>query len=255
MLSGKVVVHELRFKHDPDGDDGGLQPHPFELPGRNIIQDSDETWTNIFQDDTITVHAAPIYHSVPCVGYVVCERPVPGKMVPGKYLPDIKRTKASMSLMSRLQRGETIELPDGTVLQGPERRPGRKITILGDTYDPSPIAALSLDSDLLIHEATNAHLPGIDLNTKDDDTFENIEAKTKAHGHSTPQMAGAFAKRVRAKKLALNHFSSRYAGDDNANEYSAKVTEAIRSLALAEAGGCEVICARDLMSFDVSLTS
>jgi hypothetical protein len=33
------------------------------------------------------------------------------------------------------------------------------------------------------------------------------------HGHSTPLMAGLFAKRVGAKRLIMNHFSARYLGD------------------------------------------
>ena len=64
---------------------------------------------------------APILHSALCVGYVISEAPIPGKMDPKKYTPDIKRTKAPMSVMSRLQQGESVELPDGTVLYGPPR--------------------------------------------------------------------------------------------------------------------------------------
>ena len=61
-------------------------------------------------------------------------------------------------------------------------------------------------------------------------------------------MAGAFAKRIRAKKLILNHFSARYAGDES--DDSKKIMEAISNLATEEYGH-EVICARDFMSFDV----
>jgi ribonuclease Z len=157
-----------------------------------------------------------------------------------------------MSIMTRLQRGETVELSDGTVLHGPARRPGRKLVILGDTYDPSPIAELAADADVLIHEATNAHLPGIDAHTKLEDTFETVEARSKSRGHSTPQMAGAFGKRIRARKLVLNHFSARYAGNDDVDEEAKKVMTAIATLA-AEKFESDVVCARDLMSFDVEL--
>jgi ribonuclease Z len=171
-------------------------------------------------------------------------------MDPKKFIPDIKRTKTPMSVMSRLQRGESIELSDGTVLHGPARRPGRKLVILGDTYDPSPIASLAVDADVLIHEATNAHLPGIDINTKPEDTFETVETRAKSRGHSTPQMAGAFAKGVRARKLVLNHFSARYAGNDDVDEEAKMVMTAIARLAAEEFQG-EVVCAQDFMSFDV----
>jgi len=244
-------VHELRFPSDPSGEPTPLPLHASELPGRDIEQ-VNGVWPDIFADELVTVSAAPILHSVPCVGFVVQEKPVPGKIDPKQYIPELKRTKSPMTLMSRLQRGESVELADGSILHGPPRRPGRKIVILGDTYDPSPIAALAEDADILIHEATNAHLPGLDRNTKPDDTFQSVEERTKSRGHSTPQMAGAFAKRVRAGRLVLNHFSARYAGDDDVNEETAKVMKAIGSLAMMEYGG-EVVCARDLMSINIEL--
>ncbi|RDX53773.1 Metallo-hydrolase/oxidoreductase [Lentinus brumalis] len=250
LLGMPYVVHELRFPTDPpDGDHTALPPHPMERPGRNIAQ-VDGVWPEIFKGALVTVSAAPILHSVPCVGYVVDELPVPGKMDPQKYIPELKRTKTPMSVMRQLQQGESVTLSDGTVLHGPQKKPGRKIVILGDTYDPSPIAALAKDPCLLIHEATNAHLPGIDPATKDTDTYEIVEERAKSRGHSTPQMAGAFAKRIGARKLVLNHFSARYAGDDDVNEETARVMGRIRELAEGTYGG-EVVCARDLMSFEV----
>lgn len=244
-------MHELRFPTDPVGDFTALPLNAAELPGRDIPQTNGH-WPEVFADELVTVSAAPILHSAPCVGYVINERPVPGKMDPKEYIPAIKRTKTPMTVMRQLQQGESVELADGTMLHGPPRRPGRKLVILGDTYDPSPIASIAIDADLLIHEATNAHLPGVDPTTKEDDTYQSVEAKAKSHGHSTPQMAGAFARRIRAKALVLNHFSARYAGDDDVNEETAQVMRAIGSLAAGEFGG-EVVCARDLMSLDISL--
>jgi len=241
----------MRFPSDPPtGDYTSLPPHALELPtGRNIAQ-VDGVWPEIYKDSLVSVSAAPILHSVPCVGYVITELPVPGRMDPKEYVPHLKRTRTPMSVMSRLQQGESIELSDGTVLHGPQRRPGRKLAILGDTYDPSPIAHLAADADLLIHEATNAHLPGIDPNTKAEDTYDSVESRTKSRGHSTPQMAGKFASQIRARKLLLNHFSARYAGNDDVDEDAKKTMEAIRTLAANEFKG-EVVCARDFMSFDV----
>ncbi|KAL0949378.1 hypothetical protein HGRIS_009447 [Hohenbuehelia grisea] len=250
LLSSPFVVHELRFPSDPEGDLTSLPLNQMELPaGRNIPQ-IDGVWPDIYRDTTVSVSAAPILHSVPCVGFVVTEAPIPGKMDPKKYIPDIKRTKTPMTVMSRLQQGETIELSDGTILRGPERRAGRKLVILGDTYDPSPIASLAADPDLLIHEATNAHLPDVDSNTKESDTFETVEERSRSRGHSTPQVAGAFATRIGARRLVLNHFSARYPGDDDTNEESKKVMDAIKALATTTFEG-DIVCARDLMSIDI----
>lgn len=252
-------MHELRFPRDPQhGDYTQLYPHHRELPGKNLIQDRSEgvpygsnVWTDIYADEMVTVSAAPIEHSVPCVGYVITEQPLPTKMDPSQYVPHIKRNNAQMSLLARLQKGEDITLNDGTVLRGVSKRPGRKIAILGDTYDPSPVKPLAIGADLLIHEATNAYLPGIDPQTSEDETEETVEARTISRGHSTPQMAGRFAREIGARRLALNHFSARYKGDDDVSEESRQVMDAIKGLAEKEYGG-EVVCARDLMTIHVN---
>lgn len=252
-------MHELRFPSDPQsGDFTSLPLHPCELPGRNIAQTATATsernkgiWPDIYVDPQISVSAAPIAHSVPCVGYVVNEAPIPEKMDPSLYLPHIKRNKAPMFTLARLKGGEDVTLDDGTLLRGLGKKPGRKIVILGDTYDPSPILALGQDADLLIHEATNAFLPGVDPYTKPDETEESVEERSTSRGHSTPQMAGRFARKAGARRLALNHFSARYRGDDDVNEEAKTVMDTIKGLAEREFGG-EVVCARDLMTVFVS---
>lgn len=75
---------------------------------------------------------------------------------------------------------------------------------------------LAIGADVVVHEATNSFLSGIDKDT-------NLQAVTRdaiVHGHSTPYMAGQFARRVRAKKLVLNHFSARYKGDQSVDSLS-----------------------------------
>ena len=254
ILGSPYIVHEL---HNPPSSspsaDFVVPPHSAETPnGRNIpIDEETGTWANIFTDDFVQVSAAPIAHSVPCVGYVVEEKPVPGKMNPSLYIPQLKRTNTPMTVLRQLQQGEEVTLNDGTVLKGPERRPGRKIVILGDTYDAGDaMASLAMDADVLIHEATNAHLPGVDPHTKATDTYESVEELSRSRGHSTPQVAGRFATRVKAKKLLLNHFSARYAGNDDIDEKAKVVMTAIRRLAEEDSEG-PVVCARDLMSFDI----
>lgn len=254
LLEGTYVVHELRFQEDPSGEtENSPSPsrglHPSESPnGRNIPQ-VEGKWVAIFKDDIISVSAAPTFHSVPCVGYVVDEAPVQGKVNPKLYIPHLKRTGTDMRLMREIQKGQTVTLADGTILEGPPRDPGRRIVILGDTHDPSPVEELAKGADLIVHEATNAHLPGVDNRVKAEDTYESVEERTKSRGHSTPQMAGRFAKRIGARNLFLNHFSSRYSGGDD--ESSRAIMEAIRQLAVGEFGGGEVICAKDLMNVEI----
>ncbi|KAH9006888.1 beta-lactamase-like protein [Lactarius hatsudake] len=252
LLSGPYIVHELQFPNDPPNPLAPLPLHSAELPGRDI-QQVDGTWLDVYRGASFSVSAAPIMHSVPCVGYVITEAPVPGKIDPKQYVPHLKRTGTPMSAMRRLQEGESVQLSDGT-------RPGRKITILGDTYDPNPIARLATSTDVLIHEATNAHLPDIDPETKYSDTHDIVEQRSKSRGHSTPQMAALFGERIEARKLVLNHFSSRYAGEyDPVTQHgdqrpaAKEIMEAIRMSAQPYFNG-PVICARDFMSFDVQVS-
>lgn len=64
-------------------------------------------------------------------------------------------------------------------------------------------------------------------------------------------MAGRLAARVRAKHLALWHFSAKYSGA--ADEQSLEVMEEIAALARAHAAGAAVIAARDLMTLTLSI--
>lgn len=256
LLSGSYIVHELHTSSSPSPSAGFILPsYAAEVPtGRDLSLDEvSGIWPDIFHDPLIRVSAAPIAHSVPCVGYVVEEEPVPGKIEPQLYVSHLKRTGTPMSVLAQLQRGEAVMLRDGTELQPPERRAGRKIVILGDTHDAgTAMAQLATGADVLIHEATNAHLPGPDLdsNTKPGDTYEIVEERARSRGHSTPQVAGRFAKRIGARKLLLNHFSARYAGNDDVSEDAKRIMGAIRQLAESEFEG-PVVCARDLMSCDV----
>lgn len=89
--------------------------------------------------------------------------------------------------------------------------PLRKIVILGDTSDPTPIIQLCSNPppSVLVHEATDAHIPpAIDRKQKREPDV--VLARTLARGHSIPAMAGAFARVVGAERLVLNHIGGRF---------------------------------------------
>lgn len=61
---------------------------------------------------------------------------------------------------------------------------------------------------LLVHEATDACIPAsVDPHSKR--SQEEVQRKVLGRGHSTPVMAGEFARRVGAERLVLNHIGSR----------------------------------------------
>jgi ribonuclease Z len=262
-LSVQYQVHELLETRTTETTGIGRlveELHSAEVVGEDLVLDeASETW-KLFENDRCVVVAAPLSHTVPTVGFVVTEKSSPGKLNIGLAKPILERNKdvlASalgvknpLTLLSKVKDGQAISLPDGTVILRPEDvvgppRPGRKVVILGDTSNSDKIVNSAKGADLLIHEATNAKLQ------EDTKTEEEVEETTKQHGHSTPQMAGDFAKRCEAKRLVLTHFSQRYKGDNSPE--SLAVMEEIRLLAVSKTGGTEtqVLTAFDLLSLNI----
>jgi ribonuclease Z len=102
---------------------------------------------------------------------------------------------------STLHEGEPVELDDGTVVR-PEQvvgdpRPGRTLVYTGDTRPVDATERVAADADLLVHDATFA---------------ADEHERAPQTGHSTATEAAEVAARAGAKRLALVHISSRYAG-------------------------------------------
>lgn len=93
---------------------------------------------------------------------------------------------------------------------GPHKR---KLAILGDTHDASPVIPLCLDPSpsLLVHESTEAAIPkSVDFSGRlSKRTVEEVSNTALLRGHSTPDQAGLFAKKVGAERLVLNHIGGR----------------------------------------------
>ncbi|AEH35880.1 ribonuclease Z [Halopiger xanaduensis] len=102
---------------------------------------------------------------------------------------------------SQLHEGTPVELEDGTVVE-PEQvvgdpRPGRTIVYTGDTRPTAATLEVADEPDLLIHDATFA---------------EDRADRAAKTAHATATQAAEIANRAGAKRLALMHISSRYAG-------------------------------------------
>ena len=151
---------------------------------------------SLTSNELFSVTAVPIKHTVFCLGYIIQEHEQRGRI-------DAERLTREFGIppgpiYKELIAGKSITAPDGRVVEpsmviGIPRRP-RKIVILGDTCDPSALTEHAMDADVLVHEATCSN--------------EDLSVAL-SRGHSTAGMAGAFARKIRAKHLILNHFSPR----------------------------------------------
>ncbi|GAB3415591.1 ribonuclease Z [Haloparvum alkalitolerans] len=149
--------------------------------------------------DEYEVRAFETEHRTRSQGYALVEDERPGRF---------DRPKAEElgvpagPKFGRLHAGETVELEDGTVVR-PEQvvgdpRPGRKLVYTADTRPIDRTVEAATDADLLVHDATFA---------------EEMAERARSTAHSTGREAGEIAARASARRLALTHISSRYAGD------------------------------------------
>ena len=136
-------------------------------------------------------------HRVKSVGWALIEDDRPGRF-------DVERAAAlgvpNGPLYGQLQRGEAVELDDGTVIDPVaeglvgETRLGRTLVFSGDTRPCDAIVARAVDADLLVHEATFLD--------------EDLDRARDTH-HSTAREAAELAVEARVRMLALTHVSMR----------------------------------------------
>ncbi len=142
-----------------------------------------------------SVKALTVCHNVPCLAYCFEEDCRPGKFHKKKALA---LGIPEGPLFSKLQKGLTVEVKGKKIVPSDvmgKPRPGRKITITGDTRPCDDLIGFAYKSDVLIH----------------DSTFDSsIEQKANEYGHSTAQQAAKIAKKAGVKKLFLIHISPRY---------------------------------------------
>ncbi|HVF78319.1 MAG TPA: ribonuclease Z [Solirubrobacteraceae bacterium] len=143
--------------------------------------------------------AISVRHRTTAYGYALVEDARPGRfdaelatrlgVTPG---PDF----------GRLQRGETVDgvSPEQVVGQA---RAGRKVVVTGDTAPTDAVVIAAHRADVLVHEATFAHVDA---------------DRAAATGHSTARQAAQVAADAEVRLLALTHLSSRYAGHEIRDE-------------------------------------
>ncbi|KAJ8453976.1 hypothetical protein ONZ51_g13296 [Trametes cubensis] len=221
------VVHELLFpgeepsveanvSEDCDTDEADVRRES-ECAGMDIRCDEDGFWHGIVDVPATQrkrgafVDAGPIEQRDPCIGYIVRKIPqhelTPSSPLPGKLVL-LGDTYDPSPLIPLIRRSEPFALLEPSAL--PEIDP---------TESGFPI---TVPVSLLVHEATDAYLPNVDpqQRTGKNRTQSSVEAKTRDRGHSTPAMAGAFARRIGAGRLVLYHIGARFPAPDMAHTRS-----------------------------------
>lgn len=152
----------------------------------------------IYEDRSLTVETFPLYHRVPCVGYIFREKPKLRHL--NREMVDFY--KVPVAMMHSIKEGADFVLPDGTVVAN-ERlttpaEPAYSYAYCSDTVYNPLVAEAVKGVDVVYHEATYT----------DDDA-----EKARQRGHSTAGEAAKIALEAGAKKLIIGHYSKSYADE------------------------------------------
>ncbi|MCX6803002.1 MAG: ribonuclease Z [Candidatus Diapherotrites archaeon] len=150
----------------------------------------------LMENEFFEVSAYPLNHEIPCYGFVFKEAGKKG---------EFDRKKAEIlgippgPLYAKLVNGEKVKVggkifTQKDVMDYSKKREGRKIVFVSDTRPVKETETQAKNAELLIHEATF-------LETQKEKAIEAM--------HTTAKEAALVAKKAKAKKLALFHFSAR----------------------------------------------
>jgi ribonuclease Z len=149
----------------------------------------------LFENDGLTVETIPLFHKLPCAGFLFREKPKQRRidkerLVKGMLLQHIVALKTGLDVFD--DQGKLLYKNEDFTL-GPKR--SVSYAYCSDTAFFEPIIEQIRDVDLLYHEAT----------FMDEELGKAIETR-----HSTARQAAEIAKRSQVKRLLIGHFSARY---------------------------------------------
>ncbi len=188
---------------------------PFEV--KFVPVDNKERQT-VFENDSLVVESFPLYHRVPCVGYIFREkekqRHLLGDMVRFYDIP--------VSRLSAIKAGEDYVTPDGTVI------PNVRLTV-----DADPSASYAYCSDTVYDPRVAEAVKGVDVLYHEATYGDEFKIQARKRGHSTAREAAEIAAKAGVGRLVLGHFSKRYIDE---SPLLAEAREVFNNVSLANEG-------------------
>lgn len=164
----------------------------YELYFREIEAEESEI---IFEDETLSVRTLPLDHRVYTNGFLFTtkneQRKIDKKSIEGLDLNPFHYQQLQAGKSIYLDSGEQVDNKALTIPPDPPK----KYAFCSDTAYCETLIPLLKEIDLLYHEAT---------------FLEQHQALAQKTKHSTAREAAQIAKKAKAKKLILGHFSNRY---------------------------------------------
>lgn len=191
--SGTLTIHI--FEEGADLFDQQLKffcrDTPYEIKF-NIIKPERAT---IFESNAITVETIPLFHRVPCVGFIFKEKPklrhLKGDMVKFYEIP--------VKDIHGIKEGNDFITPQGVLV------PNSHLT-----SDPSPSMSYAYCSDTAFNPQVAESVKGVNTIYHEATYTNEFISIAGKRGHSTSAQAAQIAKMAGAERLILGHFSKRY---------------------------------------------
>lgn len=144
---------------------------------------------------SLTVDAFPLYHRIPCTGFIFRETPkarhLRGDMIRFYNIP--------VSLLEGIRHGNDYVTPEGRVV------PNAALTT-----DPDPSVSYAYCSDTMFDPRVARAVEGVDLLYHEATYGNERAASARERGHSTAAEAGRIARMAGVGKLIIGHYSKRY---------------------------------------------
>ena len=148
---------------------------------------------------SLQVSAFPLYHRVPCYGFLMSEKPKPrhlrGDMVRFYNIP--------VSRLQSIKEGADFVTDDGRVIP--------KAVL---TSDPDPSVSYAYCSDTMFDPRVAESIRGVDTVYHEATYANDLAQNAHERGHSTAGEAGRIAALAGAKRLIIGHYSKRYETPD-----------------------------------------
>ena len=164
----------------------------------------------IVDDNKISVECFEVKHRIECWGFIFRQKKNPRKIDASR----VRSYEIPSSYYDQLQKGKDYVTRGGTII------PNEEVTIAApraksyaycaDTVYFEDIADKIMDVDLLYHETTY---------------LKDLHERAAARYHSTTIQAASIAKKAKAKRLLIGHFSSKYEALDAFLEEASEVFE------------------------------
>jgi len=223
---GNAEPDKIVYVHGPKGTKKHvkhmLQSCVFENKIKLVVNEHDiKKRTVIKETQDWYIEAAPMTHSIPCIGYAIS--------IKESLRIDVEKAKrlgiGEGPWMKQLSEGENV------IVKGKKIKPeqitkiksGKKIVYIPDTTPNKYILELAQDAEVMLIESTYDH---------------DLQEKAEKYQHLTAVDCANMAQQANVKRLVLTHFSQRY-------KTTKKIEEDARSIFP------EAVCAYDFMKIKI----